>query len=606
MEVLPKKLSLVISNISSHNLVYSALILWFISLTLPVFGEFSSPDENNHLGQGFYILLMGWMALFQLNFAWLANIFFLAGLGLRPKSYAYSGLAVVFSLDTLRFTEYLANEGGSTRAITTYGWGAVIWGLAMCLLLWANEKYDYEEKQKIVEKTGQKLKQSYIGAFLFFLLLSLSVFWAISDRVNASDNELYNLKHYAFKKGDICRLQPEEFIERIPLDRQHGPLEIVVVDKTKDYTRGSIANPKRLVSAGIPWVRYQGDFHLEKDSNTIVIAEAEATPPFATIFVKDIREDDEDYVEVKLVETSANKVIFEQRWNFKTYFKACPDYYFHSWRNRLDVPSRMLFEALNLPITEPGSRAVIAPQEAKEIEVKVSKYELNSEHRIIATMRGRNKQNGIEFNDSFKINNRTYIGRSDLRNLLVQDGRLYKYSINKSSGKKKAAVYIREIYPDSFSTRWYASVPVEVPDVLIDRTGISKLVVKSIHEKNGKLSVTVIDVIEMEKIDIQASIEMDKAVRAISPDIKVNLNSSDISVQTIEDLIKNKRTSYKKKEQETNKRKCNDAAWLKKKQAELQLKKQQGKNLKDWEENKLKRVVKPDPESKFCKKYLKS
>src|SRR5437870_8200295 len=103
------------------------------------------PDYSSDAWFGGAILLFG------LPFGWLtngwavyANLFFPFVIFRAYKGKAApvaAGLMMLFLFSIVFFQEMLANEGGATQDIASWGWGAILWGCSLLLAAGASAWY---------------------------------------------------------------------------------------------------------------------------------------------------------------------------------------------------------------------------------------------------------------------------------------------------------------------------------------------------------------------------------------------------------------------------------------------------------------------------------
>jgi hypothetical protein len=337
-------------------LAATALALWVCSLFLTGLVLYTRQEALS----GLYILAIGWLSPLMLNFAWFANVFFLYSAfalfsgGIPIKA---SALAVLFSLDTVRFSHFLLNEGGATSPIFGYGWGAVLWFAAMFLMLAAvgARRRQLGEARDWVQPTGFALVALMLGFVAYF---------SIHDRSVANPTEAQRLTGIAFKRGKACGA--DDPAVHVPIKRLVGPLEIVV-PKNALYARYPFAQVKSVLDWGVPRVRYENiDYSLVINDSSVCVnlknckaikGEPSIGPPGAILYVS------ETYLQrisAKLVETETRRTVFEHTWTREDHPGIyCPAY--HSFPAATEQPRRLLMQALNIEGAPPGE----APRPAK-------------------------------------------------------------------------------------------------------------------------------------------------------------------------------------------------------------------------------------------------
>jgi hypothetical protein len=239
----------------SRKIVVSALFLWSVSLLFPAIIIYA---QNKGPITGIYILLNGW---FGFNAAWYANIFFIwaafkiFGTGKAPV--VSSVIAVLLALDTFRFEKVLMNAGGSYSDVFGYGLGAVVWGLAILLVLVASGQR-YSEQLSESGNSGA-MPATFLRNAGFVLIGVYSIF-AIGKYFNdhtgyahPSDASLLTID--VIKRGSLCRAPVMKPLE--PALKVNGPFE-VGGNSSKFWS-----NPLNLLERGFPIIRFNGyDFYV--------------------------------------------------------------------------------------------------------------------------------------------------------------------------------------------------------------------------------------------------------------------------------------------------------------------------------------------------------
>lgn len=163
---------------SAQKLAFAALALWCFSLLLTSF-ILSGHERVSGLG----VLITGWLSPLVYNYAWFANVFFVYGFfrileGKAPVVAAFA--AVILSLDTVRFDTYILNEGGASSQIYGYGWGAVLWFLALSVFLIAVGVRCSELRSGNEQRRSLGIVEP-LGFIFLILILVVSIDHAIKD-----------------------------------------------------------------------------------------------------------------------------------------------------------------------------------------------------------------------------------------------------------------------------------------------------------------------------------------------------------------------------------------------------------------------------------------
>lgn len=190
----------------SRWVAIGAMVLWLSSLYLGGL----MPDSTNHqMMMGWDVLLIGWMGLLLFNAAWLANLSlllaFLRVLWHKTRSSpVFLALAgCVLALDMLRFDTFYEGEPVSLYG---YGWGAVLWLVAMCVMLVAAGLQARElDQARWLQRLGV-----WGGTALAVLSLAGAGVDGMLDRRQPNRDERAVLaKGVAFKRGPVCRIEPQ-------------------------------------------------------------------------------------------------------------------------------------------------------------------------------------------------------------------------------------------------------------------------------------------------------------------------------------------------------------------------------------------------------------
>lgn len=334
----------------SRTLALIAFAFWCCSLALTSLVLYS---EQKHL-LGAEILAIGWLGPLLLNFAWIANPLFLWALIRIRAGKPAAGTAIfalLLSLDTLRFANYLLNEGGGSSAIYGYGWGTVLWFASICILLCAAGTRAIEIR---IEKNAPESSEEWcrpVGAILFAAIAAWGAYFAIHDRRIANSFERERLAGIAFKRGAVCRADSHVALQ--PLQDATGPLELKLKPGSYAYP---FNEPIKLLKWGIPVVRFEErDYSYTKTPNGWVLKSVPASTPAAAVLNIDteINYNRQDII-ATLVEVTSGRIVFKQDWrNEKSGARYCPD--FSSFPKADEQPRASLIEAFRSPAPLPES-----------------------------------------------------------------------------------------------------------------------------------------------------------------------------------------------------------------------------------------------------------
>lgn len=332
---------------SARLLGASSLVLWCVSLALPSLTLYS-----DKVLFGLEILLTGWLSPLMLNFAWFANVFYVFGVikllsgGVLRVSVVWAAL---LSLDTIRFAHYLLNEGGATTPVYGYGWGAVLWFVAIFILLSAADlrQHEVSKEKGSPEQTWEPRRQ--IGLLLAVGTLISAGILAIHDHLLANADETRRLTALvAFKRTSVCTA-PDPVVKE-PLRNFSGILEVVSPDKNSySMSRYPFDQVKDLLEWGIPVVRVgTSDFYLTSGPKPEMMSKAATGLPSAVLMHGG---ESNVGITARLVDAATGRVIFDQTWKRENHndinrYIYCPDY--SSFPSQDAQPRRLLMQALGV------------------------------------------------------------------------------------------------------------------------------------------------------------------------------------------------------------------------------------------------------------------
>ncbi|WP_263264157.1 hypothetical protein [Pseudomonas sp. RIT-PI-S] len=312
-------------------------MLWFISLTLPVF-----IDADSHVTYGAQLLAKGWLGPLILQFAWYANpLFFLS---LLRKQTSGGGvlsavLALVLSLNALTFGTGL----GGDSDVYGYGWGYFLWFMALSLMLAAAGTARSSDSRLSPPEAGGLL--GLAGLVLCGLIGTVAAAVSLHQHQGANSAEQTRLAKVAVKNGQVCRAELAQVVQ--PLTSVAGPVEVTQVLLPTSRPGYAASGLFDLLDWGVPVLRYKGrDYFYIRSAEENMLASIPATgAPLATIaFTADGQS-----AHLRVLAAGGRQIV-EQQWRLSQGRKApCPE--FSSRPTGTQQPRLMVLQALGLPTT---------------------------------------------------------------------------------------------------------------------------------------------------------------------------------------------------------------------------------------------------------------
>lgn len=337
--------------ITPRKIAGLALVCWLVSLGLVALGD------TGHEVSGLYVLLFGWLSLPQGNVAWLANAFFLIAIFwvfIGVPSHICSVLALLLSLDTWNINQVSLDEH-KQFVFYGFGWGAVLWFLALALVLAASGATSSGDESD--EASSPTLRN--LGLLLAAAVLLGSGGLALNDRSLANTAERKKLQSYAFKRGPVC--QAEVVVITAPIGRLGGPVELV--DATISAFQGPLSSVRSLLDWGIPAIQLAGtEYRLEQFGNEqIMVSWPAKSQPGAFLYVSR----DAHGRRVKLHDADGRQV-FDQTWREDGVGTTCPKY------SEYNLPGQQPREIIMAGLGLPGQMSVPSGSQASVKEVELA------------------------------------------------------------------------------------------------------------------------------------------------------------------------------------------------------------------------------------------
>lgn len=498
----------------ARRFAYAAFALWLLSLPfvgIALYGR----DEGM---RGLYILLIGWLSPLVMNFAWFANVFFIyAFLQILKGSSATKSsiLACLIALDTFRLSRVLLDEGGGTAPVYGYGWGAVLWFLALNLIFIAAGIRIRELNVASKGKTsfGWLIKPFGILVLIFGLCTSLGL--AAYDHIKGNNQERKKLAGLAFKRYAVCSM-PDPQVKRTNVAFS-GVLEFAP-EKINGDIHSADLSVEKLLSWGIPVVRvfdYDYSLFLSGDSSLIVSTPAKGSPS-AILSVEETKGKVSDIV-LTLYDFANKKLVFKEKWReeIEHSYTYCPSY---GWSGGWVQPRKLLSDALGLKEMQidlyvNSDRNLKRYQatlmgELKSGETLNDILRKNRQEKSMGDMEAIQKANNLNCPDGvyvpagyggnasllglrggrFNIGEQVFHGVSGAKSICTSDSVFLYSGARLGDGKLQLYIYRRSL-PD-FQPMWMRTVTL---DVSLTKTNGSDLRLVSIDEDSGKLFFELID-----------------------------------------------------------------------------------------------------------------
>ncbi|HEY3299872.1 MAG TPA: hypothetical protein VGJ90_03785, partial [Methylophilaceae bacterium] len=431
-----------------------------------------------------------------------------------------TSIALFLSLDTLLFTDYMMNEGGSTTPVYGYGWGALVWFLSLCLLLVAVGIREIEiAKSKNIHSSSLVL--ILIGIFIGIVALSSAGYLYKADRAHANTVELKRLENVIYKIGNVCSVEQPRIAH--PIKNFSGTLAVTI------YTSGdgaSFFNLKEYLNSGIPKVRVNGvDYFYEATKNGKILVSESALTSEQAQAVLYISEDSYHNINARLIEQSSGRVVFDQAWTrtyLKSYLIYCPEYYSTDNKN---YPWKLLLEALNLNpdvssnkleqnstnFTEPVNLEIL-PNDGDEVKqynkskidskwsnpAKTTSNSFSSDFNQGCGARVRldapENEPMLSLGRPFRINNKSYyLGNFDVHNVQCDNEFLYLYGMHESTNSFLVSLKVRKI--SDFTMGWDGNfkiqgLPNNISPALLEVNSVSltanQLIIEVFYARTGE------------------------------------------------------------------------------------------------------------------------
>lgn len=460
----------------ASRLAYAAFALWLLSLPLVGIARYAVEGGM----RGYDILLTGWLSPFVLNFAWYANVFFLYAFVqiLKGRLATKSALlACILSIDTFRYSHVLLNENGTTDSVYGYGWGAILWFLAMSVILISAGIRFRESRSKASGKFSVGMLLKPVGILTLLIVVCASLGWAAYDHIKANTHERKKLAGLAFKRHSVCSI-PEPQVKSASKTFS-GVLEFVPPSNDAHSYGISGINVKTLLDWGVPVVRAFGyDYSLFSSGERVLMSSSPASGDPTVILTVNESRGKFSGINITLYDYSKKRLIFDGKWHSEIqserYF--CPSY---RTRNSDDYPKKLLTMALGISDypretdgTLPASMNEIKTLQIGELYSGFSRNDLlknnvASEHyKAYREINYLNCQGKFNFSSQlgtpaaqFQIGEKRYYGVPGDKAVCVNDD-IYLYGFDRRNESVVLLYIYRRSFPD-FQQIWKRTLLIE-------------------------------------------------------------------------------------------------------------------------------------------------
>ncbi|MFP3925108.1 hypothetical protein [Pseudomonas sp. W5-36] len=297
--------------LSSQSLSHLAMLVWCVSLFLPVFAK--SPYKYESGGE---VLLGGWMGIVVLQFAWFANpLFLFAYVRLQNGHGAitYAAIALAVSLETFLNVPFLGAYG--------YGWGMILWFVSLALLFAAAGAHELRGGLRPTLENHGWMRTFGIALAAGIAVAGIGL--SAIDHSGANQAETARMANVAIKRGAVCRLEPVSVSPLVtPLA---GAVEIKQMSAGSQAKSNELSVVRNLLSWGFPVLRMDGRdfFYIRSDRESLLSSVPARGAPGATLEVGGTREE----VQLRLFDNQ-HRPLLEQHWFLQNKGEGyCPDYY---------------------------------------------------------------------------------------------------------------------------------------------------------------------------------------------------------------------------------------------------------------------------------------
>ncbi len=399
-----------------------ALILWVISLCLPGFSVYGTPEAYF----GFWILLIGWLW----PSAWYANPFLLFALFKLRQTDKIPAISTMLAI-SIASTIYLFDEVPSTAGVPVvygFGVGVAVWFAAIAITILAlgvriaevraaNEAAHVVNYEFVFTGTGLRIS----GLTLLLFITFGAPGWIAWNFIRADSVEYKYLVYAPFKRGPVWVVDLPAPQQQIDLP---GPLEV----RYKGRSQGGL--PDKMLAWGIPVVRMNGwDYSLSYPAGQRVVSGIPAKGEPGAI----LELDEPSKYGVRLIDATQSRVLIDHQW--KTNYR---------WERETHWPAGYgplrdtITQALNIHPTQAELERLapqqVKPQRFKEPEVVSLNTEAVSANRCPSGIKALPREEAsrvhkewIFMGNPLQVNDRVYFGQSGgVSNwVFCQDGAAY-------------------------------------------------------------------------------------------------------------------------------------------------------------------------------------
>jgi len=459
---------------SASFLSWLALLIWLVSLALPVFID-DKPQDTLYGGQ---ILLRGWMGPLVGQFAWYANPLFVICFFRLQESYSSTSLAIIASLISLNTLTFGPSLGGSGH-FYGYGWGYVLWFLSLALMLAAAGALQLDRAERVTVENGGWPRP--VGLLLSALIVSGAVIVSLYDHHGANSAERVRMAETAIKRGPVCRVELAQVTQ--PLVSAAGPIEVRIEQPLSKGGSNEVEGLYNLLQWGIPVLRIKGRdyFYIHDGAQALLTSVPAREAAIATVTFRK----EGDTIDMHIVAADGHQIVRQSWRKPDPGSQFCPDY--QSMPSATLQPRALFNEAVGLTIAkDPTSPRSGEPQTRFKGEViDTSRFAPSSLPRVVNGQCG----DGVGWRDQgefpatirrfrstgFQVGSQMYFPEWIYRaKALCQGNVVFLYS-DAANTKSHVLSLEKRRLPD-FGLLGSSTLEISAPDLTGDELGLDRVI----------------------------------------------------------------------------------------------------------------------------------